>query len=80
MIDSRANITKNSEPCQKLATELEATADALQKKDISVVEIDCSEKDGVLCKNLNIMSYPAMRICRGPDNCERYREKRTAEL
>ncbi|RFU29838.1 hypothetical protein B7463_g6503, partial [Scytalidium lignicola] len=66
------------EPCQKLSPELDVAADSLEKKGISIIDIDCSEEDGQLCTNFNITSYPAMRICRGPDNCVRYREQRTA--
>ncbi|KAH8804495.1 thioredoxin-like domain-containing protein [Xylogone sp. PMI_703] len=66
------------EPCQKLSGELDAVADALEHKHIQIIDIDCSEKNGTVCNTFNVTSFPAMRICRGPGNCVRYREQRTA--
>jgi hypothetical protein len=67
-----------SEPCQALYTELDAAAEVLKPKAISVVSINCTA-EVKLCSCYNVTSYPALRVFRSPGNVTRFREKRKAK-
>jgi protein disulfide-isomerase A1 len=58
--------------------EFEAAAEVLNKKDISLAAIDCTNATK-LCDGYNISSYPALKVFRGAESITRYREARNAK-
>jgi thiol-disulfide isomerase/thioredoxin len=67
-----------SEPCQKLYPELDAAAEVLSPKAISIVSVNCTA-EVKLCSSYNVTSYPTLRVFRGPENVTRFRDQRKAK-
>lgn len=64
--------------CKKLAPEYEVAATKLKNKDISLVEIDCTQNQE-LCAEHKIQGYPSLVVFRGLESSSQYSGGRSSD-
>jgi len=67
----------DSAHCEALSPEYEEAAAILKEKNIKLAKVDCTE-EAELCKSLDIVRYPTLKVFRDPDKISVYKRARKA--